>query len=85
MANALTPIFQVGKEGVSENLVKGLGEALEKQELIKVAVLENADIAAKEVAKAVARPLKADVVQCIGRKFVLYRESKDHKTIILPK
>ncbi len=85
MANEIEAIFQIGKEGVTPNLVKGVDEALEKRELIKVSVLENAGIDAREACDTLAGRTQAEPVQCIGRKFVLYRMSKTHKTIELPR
>lgn len=84
MANSLDTIFQVGKGGVGENMCKQINDALEARELIKLRVLENSDYSAKEAAAEIAEYVGADVVQVIGTKFVLYKESKDKKKIILP-
>ena len=84
MANTLDTIFQIGKGGVSENMCKQISDALEARELIKLRVLENSDYTAKEAAAEIAEVVGADVVQVIGTKFVLYKESKDKKRIILP-
>ena len=85
MANSLNPLFQVGKGGLNNQFVKQADDALEKRELIKLGVLEIAPDSPREVAEAVAGAVGAEVVQVIGRKFVLYRESKEHKTIQLVK
>ena len=85
MANSLNPLFQVGKGGLNNQFVKQADDALEKRELIKLGVLETAADSPREVAEAVAGAVGAEVVQVIGRKFVLYRESKEHKTIQLVK
>jgi len=61
-----------------------LGEILEAKELVKVHVLENCSLTAKEAANEATESLKAEFVQAIGRKFVIYRESKENKTIELP-
>ena len=84
MANSLDTIFQVGKSGIGENMCKQISDALEARELIKLRVLENSDYTAKEAAAVIAENVDADVVQVIGTKFVLYKESKDKKKIILP-
>lgn len=76
-ANTLKPIFQIGKEDIGENLIRSVDEALAKRELIKLAVLETSTLSAKEAANALAGPLGADVIQCIGRKFVLYRKKPE--------
>ena len=81
LANALDPVFQVGKGDIGETLVAAVDAVLEKRELIKLSVLETAGLAAKEAAEQLAERTNADVVQCIGRRFVLYRESRKHKRI----
>lgn len=83
MANGLDPIFQIGKDGVTENLIKGVDEALEKRELVKVSILENSPAQAKESMGLIAGRIGAEQVQCIGRRFVLYRESEKYKRIEL--
>ena len=75
-ANTLQPIFQIGKGEISDNMLNSIDEALEKRELIKLSVLETAEISAKDAAEMISAALGADVIQCIGRKFVLYRESE---------
>jgi RNA-binding protein len=84
LANSLDPIFQVGKNGITENFIKQVDEALEKREIIKIKVLNNSMLDAKEVANILAEKTNAEFVQSIGNKFVLYRESKKNKKIILP-
>ncbi len=83
MANALDTIFQVGKGGIEDALVKGVSDALEARELIKLRVLDNAAYSAREAADALAQATGADVVSVIGSRFVLYRPSENNKTIIL--
>ncbi len=85
MANTMDPIFQVGKSGITDNFIKQIDEALEARELLKVKVLNNSLLEAKEVANDLAEKLDAEFVQSIGNKFVLYRESKENKKISLPK
>ena len=76
-------IMQIGKGGVTENLVKTVSDALEARELIKLSVLENCEYTVREAAEALAEATGADVVCVIGRKTVLYRESVNHKKIEL--
>jgi RNA-binding protein len=76
LANGIDTIIHVGKDGLGENLIRQADDALEARELIKGRVLENnleydAHLAAEELAKAT----RSEVVQVIGSKFVLYRES----------
>lgn len=83
-ANDIQAIFQVGKGGVSDNIVKQFDDALEARELIKATVLKNALVDTRDVAEELAEATGAEVVQVIGYKFVLYRESTEKKTIELP-
>ena len=84
MANTLRPIFQVGKEGVSYNLINTLSDALEAHELIKINVLGNASEDAKDLGAALAEQLGAECVAVIGHKIILYRRSsrKDFDHIV---
>ena len=83
MANPIDTIFQVGKGGVNEQMCKSIADALEARELIKLKVLDNSDYTAKEAANEIAEAVEADVVAVVGKKFVLYKESKENKTIII--
>ncbi|MGF9963240.1 ribosome assembly RNA-binding protein YhbY [Bacillus rhizoplanae] len=84
-AHHLTPIFQVGKGGVNENMVKQIAEALEVRELMKISMLQNCEFDRHEVAEELAEGAKAELVQVIGNTIVLYKESKENKRIVLPK
>ena len=79
----LPAIMQIGKGGLGENLIKTVDDALEAKELIKLSVLENSDETARSAADAIAEVTGAEVVAVLGRKIVLYRESKKHKKIEL--
>ena len=85
LANGIDTILIVGKEGIGDNLVKQANDALEARELIKGRVLENALMSAREAAEALAPLTRSEVVQVIGTKFVLYRQShrKDKKDKIV--
>lgn len=83
-AHHLSPIFQVGKGGVNEHLIKHIEEALETRELIKVSVLQNCEEDRHEVAEELSSGAEAELVQVIGSTIVLYKESRDHKQIVLP-
>ena len=74
-ANTIQPVTQVGKSGVTPELIKTVETCLESRELIKLSVLETAGLTAREAADAVSEAAGADVVSVIGRKFVLFRES----------
>lgn len=83
-AHHLNPIFQVGKGGVNENMIKQIVDALEVRELIKVSVLQNCEEDKDIVAEKLSNGTKSELVQVIGNTIVLYKESKEHKTIELP-
>ena len=85
LANSIDTIVHIGKDGIGDNLTKQADDALEARELIKCRVLENSMLTAREAAEELARATRAEVVQVIGTKFVLYRQShrKDKKDKIV--
>lgn len=83
MANGIPALYQIGKDGISENVLKQFDEALEARELIKVHVLDSALLDTRETADGIAKQLGADTVQTIGSKFVLYRHSENNPKIEL--
>lgn len=86
LANSLDTIFQVGKGGLGAALYKQVDDALTARELIKLRVLETAGLTAREAAEQIAGQTKAQVVQVIGWRFVLYRQNKELKdSIVLEK
>ncbi|OBR65080.1 RNA-binding protein [Paenibacillus oryzae] len=84
-AHHLDPIFQVGKGGTNDHLVRHIQEALEVRELIKVSVLNNCSDDPKEIGVEVSQAAGAELVQVIGKTIVLYKESRDNKKIELPR
>lgn len=83
IAQSYNTIFFVGKQGIGEELVKQLDDVLNCRELIKVGVQENCEFTAREAADQLAELTKSEVVQVIGRKFVLWRRSKDPKKRVI--
>lgn len=83
-ANTLRPIFQVGKAGVNDNMNEQINEALEKRELIKISILQNCLEDKDTIAEEIAAGTDCTIVQIIGNNIVIYKESVDNKTIILP-
>lgn len=75
LANDIDTIVHVGKDGIGENLIKQANDALEAREIIKGKVLENSPLSPREGAEELAKATRSEVVQVIGTKFVLYRES----------
>jgi RNA-binding protein len=84
LANPLQPIFQVGKAGIEENFLKQLVGALESRELIKIKVLNNSGITAREASDIICEAIDAEAVQTIGSKCVLYKRSINKAKIELP-
>ena len=76
MANEMPALFQIGKDGITENMITQLNDALEARELIKITILQNSSVVAKEVIAELCKSLRSEPVQCIGRKMVIYRRSK---------
>ncbi|MBQ9131515.1 MAG: ribosome assembly RNA-binding protein YhbY [Clostridia bacterium] len=85
LATDISPIMQIGKGGITENMLKTFSDALEARELIKLHVLENSGEDPKEILGALARELGAEAVAAVGRKIVLYRASEKKPVIVLPK
>ena len=81
LAATLTPVVQVGKGGATPEVVASADEAIEARELIKVSVLDNCLESVKDVANTVGERTRSEVVQVIGRKFVLFRQNKNKPVI----
>ncbi|WP_027725732.1 ribosome assembly RNA-binding protein YhbY [Tuberibacillus calidus] len=84
-AHHLKPIFQIGKSGVHDTFIREIDEALEARELLKITVLQNAEMTAEEAAHQIAEPIGADIVQVLGHTITLYKPSTNHKHIELPR
>jgi RNA-binding protein len=84
LAMTMDPIFQFGKSSLTPENTKAIAEALEARELIKINVLQNCSDDPNEIAQTVAERTRSQVVQVIGKKIVLYKESKTKKKIELP-
>ena len=85
LAHDLDPIVFIGKNDLTENIIKEIDSLLELRELVKVKIQEGSLLDAKETANEVADMLGAEFVQAIGRKFVLYRRAKEDPQIVLPR
>ena len=78
-------ILQIGKDGITENTAIALSDALKARELVKARVLENSMLTAREAAGTLAARCRAEQVQVIGSKFVLYKRNETDPRIELPK
>ena len=85
LASNLDPVFQIGKASLTPEITEAVAECFNTRELIKINVLKNCDDEPKELANVLAERTHSEVVQVIGRKIVLYKESKTKKKIELPK
>ncbi len=84
LASSLDPVFHVGKASLTPELTEAVGEAFHKNELIKIAVLKNCMDDPNEIAQMVAERTHSQVVQVIGKRFVLYKPDRDKPKIALP-
>ncbi len=86
LGNALDPVAQVGKDGLNENVITSVQLLLQARELVKIKVLKNCELSAREIADSLSLMLNADIVQVIGTSVVLYKKStkKNFKHIELP-
>ena len=83
LASKEDTVFQMGKEGITETVVKQAWDALEARELIKCSVQRGAPMSAREACQELCEKVQAAPVQCIGNKFSIYRESQENPVIIL--
>ena len=85
LASTLNPTFQVGKSSLTPEITEAIGESFNNNELIKVSVLKNCADDPREIAEYVAERTHSELVQVIGKKFVLYKPFKENPKIVLPK
>jgi RNA-binding protein len=85
LANKLKPYEQIGKDGITEAFLAQLEITLEKHELVKVNVLDSSMLSAKEAANDICEKVRAEFVQAIGNKFVIYKRNHDEPKIELPR
>lgn len=83
IAQSYTPIFYIGKLGITDEIINQLENAINARELIKIGVQESCEYNAREAADAIAPRLEAEVVAVIGRKLVLWRRSRDPKKRVI--
>lgn len=85
LANTLEPIFQIGKSGISKNLIQQLSDALDARELIKIHVLETAPDTAKNLGIEISNLTNSTLVQTIGNKITLFKQKEKNSKYELPK
>ena len=84
LAQNLAPIFQIGKNGINNNQIEQISNALEARELIKITLLDSTPDNKHSIANELAEKTNSDVVQIIGKKITLYRRSEKTPKIELP-
>ncbi len=84
LAMTMDPVFQIGKSGLTPEVTEAVRETFNTRELVKISVLKNCMEQPEEMAQILAERTGSQVVQVIGKKIVLYKESKDHKKIEFP-
>lgn len=85
LAMNIDAIFQIGKSSLTPEVTNAVSEAFNTRELVKVTILKNCLDDPREVASTLAERTNSQLVQVIGRKAVLYKESKENKKIELPR
>ena len=85
LAAAEDTIIQVGKGGINDNLIASVASTLKARELVKGKVLENSMLTAREACDALSEACRAEQVQVIGTKFVLYKRNEKEPKIELVK
>lgn len=85
LAHELEPVVYIGKNDLTENVIREIDTLLETRELVKIKIQEGSLLEPKETANETAEILNAEYVQAIGRKFILYRRSKENPQIVLPR
>lgn len=83
IANTLNPLIQVGKGGIGDGVLSQIDKSLEDHELVKITVLKNSPVEAREIVEEILDATNAEFVQQIGNKLSIYRESKENKKIEL--
>ncbi|MBL7575235.1 RNA-binding protein [Peptoniphilus asaccharolyticus DSM 20463] len=83
IANTLNPLIQVGKGGIGDGMLSQIDKSLEDHELVKITVLKNSPVEAREIVEEILDATNAEFVQQIGNKLTIYRESKENKKIEL--
>ena len=83
-AHHLTPIVQIGKGGLTNEIKTSIRKALDARELIKAAILQNSDADINDVAEEIDE-MSFDVVQKIGRILVVFKvaEKRENRKLSL--
>lgn len=80
--HALKPVLHIGKDGLTEGVIASCNKSLDNNELIKITLLETAELDRKEVARDLAAAVTAEVVQVLGRKILLFKRNNERQKIV---
>lgn len=84
LGHSLTSVIHIGKEGITDRLIASISTALSDHELIKVTLLETAELERGDAAEKVSQSTKSETVQILGKKILFYKANPKKKKIILP-
>lgn len=84
LAQKIQPVFQVGKNGITDSLIEDLSNALEARELIKITLLNTIPEDKKDIANEIANQTNSEFIQLVGNKLTLYKPNKEKSKIELP-
>lgn len=84
LSNAIEPLYQIGKNGLTEKVIQTLNDALTARELIKITVLETCPATPAQIMDRLSESLGCEGVQTIGRKVIVYRQRAENPKIVLP-
>ena len=84
LGHSLKPVIQVGKDGLSQQVLSSISKALDDHELIKINILETADIEREQASSILTSALNAEVIQTLGRKILLFRRNNEKQKIEIP-
>ena len=80
IGNNLDPVIQIGKNNIDEAVILQISEAIAAKELIKITILKNSNLTAREASDYICEKVEADPVQVIGNKFIIFKKAdKDSK------
>lgn len=82
-AHDLDALVRIGKDGVTENLIQSILDAIESRELLKVKILQNCEDEKMEIVEQLSQCKEFEVVGIIGRTIILFKENKDKPVISL--
>lgn len=84
LGNELTPVVMIGRNGLSDTVLRTLVDAFNNAELVKVKLQDGFDGVRYDVAEELAKNVSAQLVHVLGKTILLYRRHLEKPKIILP-